>query len=81
MVLKIILSALLLPLAFPNPWNIYGAWPLAWIALEANRTVHHHELTAQVWPGGAGRVQLGTAHAHGAWLAWLETPVGSVWPD
>ncbi|WP_068072819.1 DUF2332 domain-containing protein [Novosphingobium lentum] len=49
--------------------------PLAWISLEANRTVHHHELTARYWPGGAQRVQLGTAHAHGAWLNWFGEPV------
>jgi hypothetical protein len=55
--------------------------PLAWIALEANRTVHHHELTAQFWPGGVQRVQLGTAHAHGAWLTALDAPVASAWPD
>lgn len=43
--------------------------PLAWISLEANRTVHHHELTVRFWPGGAARVKLGTAHAHG-WPRW-----------
>src|SRR3546814_5388749 len=29
--------------------------PLAWIALEANRTVHHHELAVRYWPGGGAR--------------------------
>ncbi|MCA1661523.1 MAG: DUF2332 domain-containing protein, partial [Novosphingobium sp.] len=55
--------------------------PLAWIALEANRTVHHHELTVRYWPGGEQRVQLGTAHAHGAWLEWFAEPVPSAWPN
>jgi len=44
--------------------------PLAWIALEANRTVHHHELVVRYWPGGeAGRL-LARSHPHGAWVKW-----------
>ncbi|MCA0209739.1 MAG: DUF2332 domain-containing protein [Proteobacteria bacterium] len=45
--------------------------PLAWIALEANRTVHHHELVVRYWPGGAAPRMLGRSHAHGAWVEWL----------
>lgn len=45
--------------------------PLAWIALEANRTVHHHELIVRYWPGGDTPVMLGRSHAHGAWVEWL----------
>ncbi|MGB3845849.1 MAG: DUF2332 domain-containing protein, partial [Sphingopyxis sp.] len=45
--------------------------PLAWIALEANRTVHHHELVVRHWPGGGAPTMLGRAHAHGAWVEWL----------
>ena len=45
--------------------------PLAWIALEANRTVHHHELVVRHWPGGDNGMMLGRAHAHGAWIEWL----------
>lgn len=55
--------------------------PLAWISLEANRTVHMHELTVRYWPGGEARVKLGTAHAHGAWLMALDKPEPSNWPD
>ena len=55
--------------------------PLAWIALEANRTMHHHELTVQYWPGGEQRLQLGVAHAHGAWLEYFAEPLSSLWPD
>ncbi len=54
--------------------------PLAWVALEANRTVHYHELSMQYWPGGEARVQLGTAHAHGAWLETRDPPSASDWP-
>ena len=54
--------------------------PLAWVALEANRTVHHHELSVQYWPGGEARVKLGTAHAHGAWLEMRDPPSASDWP-
>lgn len=46
--------------------------PLAWIALEANRTVHHHELVVRHWPGGAAPKMLGRSHAHGAWVEWLD---------
>ena len=55
--------------------------PLAWIALEANRTVHHHELTVRYWPGGEQRLQLGVAHAHGAWLEHFAEPLASEWPS
>ncbi|MBX9886201.1 MAG: DUF2332 domain-containing protein, partial [Novosphingobium sp.] len=43
---------------------------LAWIMLETNRETFRHELTVRHWPGGGGPVQLGEAHAHGAWVAW-----------
>ena len=55
--------------------------PLAWIALEANRTAHHHELTVRYWPCGEQRLQLGVAHAHGAWLESFVEPLPSKWPD
>lgn len=46
--------------------------PLAWIALEANRTLHHHELVVRHWPGDGVPVMLGRAHAHGAWVELFE---------
>ena len=55
--------------------------PLAWIALEANRATHMHELSVRYWPGGQIRVKLGTAHPHGAWLAALDAPEPTNWPD
>ncbi|MGV3729308.1 MAG: DUF2332 domain-containing protein [Sphingopyxis sp.] len=45
--------------------------PLAWIALEANRTVHHHELVVRHWPAAPAPRKLAYAHAHGAWVEWL----------
>lgn len=45
--------------------------PLAWIALEANRTMHRHELRVRYWPGGEQEVLLARAHAHGADIEWL----------
>ena len=49
--------------------------PLVWIALEANRTVHYHELTVRMWPNAKGdsgdQQMLATAHAHGAWVKWV----------
>jgi hypothetical protein len=44
--------------------------PLAWIALEANRDTHRHELRVRYWPGGEEPVQLAEAHPHGAWVKW-----------
>ncbi|MEI4508505.1 DUF2332 domain-containing protein [Sphingopyxis sp. CCNWLW253] len=45
--------------------------PLAWVALEANRTVHHHEMVVRYWPGGETPRKIAQAHAHGAWIEWL----------
>ncbi len=45
--------------------------PLAWISLETNRATFRHELKVSHWPGGAGPVLLGEAHAHGIWVNWL----------
>ena len=44
--------------------------PLAWIALEANRTVHLHELVVRYWPDGAEPQMLARAHPHGATIDW-----------
>ena len=47
---------------------------LAWIALEADRSLMGHRLRVRCWPYGDQRggdeMQLATAHAHGAWIAW-----------
>ncbi len=45
--------------------------PLAWVALEANRDTHRHELVVRYWPGGAGGQLLAEAHPHGAWIKWM----------
>jgi hypothetical protein len=45
--------------------------PLAWVKLEANRTLLNHGLMVRYWPGGGEEVLLAAAHAHGAWLEWL----------
>jgi len=45
--------------------------PLAWIALEANRDTHRHEMVVRYWPGGEAGVQLAEAHPHGAWIKWM----------
>lgn len=45
--------------------------PLAWISLEANRTLHRHELKLRYWPGGEEERLLARAHAHGADIEWL----------
>ena len=44
--------------------------PLAWVALEANRETHRHEMVVRYWPGGEAAVQLAEAHPHGAWIKW-----------
>jgi hypothetical protein len=43
---------------------------LAWIALEADRTLLNHGLRLRYWPGGEAPRQLAAAHAHGAWIEW-----------
>ncbi|PKP95215.1 MAG: DUF2332 domain-containing protein [Alphaproteobacteria bacterium HGW-Alphaproteobacteria-14] len=45
--------------------------PLAWIMVEADRSVHRHKLTVQCWPGGGEETQLTWSHPHGADIAWL----------
>ncbi|MGY6552628.1 MAG: DUF2332 domain-containing protein [Erythrobacter sp.] len=49
--------------------------PLAWVMVEADRSVHRHKLTVRYWPGGSGgggkEVQLAWAHPHGADVEWL----------
>ena len=46
--------------------------PLAWIALETNRDTFQHELMVRYWPSGGEMKVLGTAHAHGAWVQWID---------
>jgi hypothetical protein len=46
--------------------------PLAWIALETNRDTFQHELMVRYWPSGDEMKVLGMAHAHGAWIEWLD---------
>ncbi|PLK28175.1 DUF2332 domain-containing protein [Porphyrobacter sp. TH134] len=45
--------------------------PLAWVQVEADRTVHRHKLTVRYWPGGSEEVQLAWSHPHGADVEWL----------
>lgn len=44
--------------------------PLAWVALEANRVLHIHEMVVRYWPGGEAGQVVTRAHPHGAWIAW-----------
>jgi hypothetical protein len=44
---------------------------LAWVRVEANRSVHRHELTVRYWPGGADEALLARSHAHGAAIEWV----------
>jgi hypothetical protein len=45
--------------------------PLAWVMVEADRSVHRHKLTVRYWPGGAGETQLAWSHPHGADVEWV----------
>ncbi len=45
--------------------------PLAWIALEANRSLLKHELIVRHWPAAPEPHILAHAHAHGIWVDWL----------
>lgn len=44
---------------------------LAWVKLEADRTLLAHGLHVRYWPGGEDERALATAHAHGAWAEWM----------
>lgn len=44
---------------------------LAWVKLEADRTLLAHGLHLRYWPGGEDERALATAHAHGAWAEWM----------
>jgi hypothetical protein len=48
-----------------------AAHGLAWVAVEADRTLLGHYLSVRYWPGGGERVPLARAHAHGATIEWL----------
>ena len=43
---------------------------LAWVAVEANRNTHRHELIVRYWPGGSEPNMLAISHPHGASVAW-----------
>ena len=45
--------------------------PLAWVMVEADRTVHRHALKVRYWPGGKEETQLTWSHPHGADIEWL----------
>jgi hypothetical protein len=45
--------------------------PLAWVQVEADRTVHRHKLTVRYWPGGGEETQLAWSHPHGVDVEWL----------
>jgi len=45
--------------------------PLAWVQVEADRSVHRHKLTVRYWPGEAEEVQLAWSHPHGADVEWI----------
>lgn len=44
--------------------------PLAWVALEANRVMHVHEMVVRYWPNGDAGELVTRAHPHGAWIGW-----------
>jgi len=45
-----------------------AARPLGWVMAEPDRAFAHHVISVKSWPGHAEWRQLGTAHAHGAWI-------------
>ena len=42
--------------------------PLGWVRVEADRTVHQHDITLRSWPGHGATMLYGHAHAHGFWV-------------
>ncbi|HSJ79383.1 MAG TPA: DUF2332 domain-containing protein, partial [Erythrobacter sp.] len=45
--------------------------PLAWVMVEADRSVHRHKLTVRYWPGEGEETQLTWSHPPGADVEWL----------
>ena len=48
--------------------------PLAWVMMEPNRNLHHHEVRVRCWPGDDAMRKVATTHAHGAWVEGLSAP-------
>ena len=42
--------------------------PLAWVAMEPDRTLHRQEIRVRTWPDGAPAVMVAASQAHGAWV-------------
>ncbi len=42
--------------------------PLGWVRVEADRTVHQHDIRIQSWPGYGNTALIGHSHAHGFWV-------------
>ncbi len=42
--------------------------PLGWVRVEADRTVHQHDIMIRSWPDHGETVRYGHAHAHGFWV-------------
>jgi hypothetical protein len=42
--------------------------PLAWLRVEADRSVYQHDITLRSWPGHGETLLYGHAHAHGFWV-------------
>lgn len=42
--------------------------PLGWVRVEADRSVHQHDITMRSWPGDGAVLRIGQAHAHGFWV-------------
>lgn len=55
--------------------------PLAWVMVEADRSVHRHKLTVRYWPGGVEEAQLAWSHPHGADVEWLGALPTSIRPE
>jgi hypothetical protein len=45
--------------------------PLAWVRVEADRTVNRHDISVRSWPGHDATQLIGHAHAHGFWVERL----------
>ena len=43
--------------------------PLAWVRVEADRTIHQHDITLRSWPDHSETELIGHAHAHGFWVS------------
>jgi hypothetical protein len=53
--------------------------PLAWVTMEADRTLNRHTLVVRSWPGEGTPERHAVVHPHGRWIEWDGEPEPSAY--